>query len=531
MADEAVYLKPNVLLEPLVDQWYAWNQLISPATAAMNITERHLKIMDSYIRSPAFHASAVKNPALLGGPFIDYGGQRVAEIRALRDRTVSERRRMIALSEAIKELDSLLRTETEGFSLESLYPRVPELLRGFVELVYDRENHPSFRLIEPLLYRSDLYDDSTQSIACMEFDTENRRFALSTPRLFAEDDIHLRIPFADERLDALFRLEHAPQSLGFVREMLGLPCRMEDSLRQLLTPAAPQRYARYTGRHARWRYFGHACILVETATTSILTDPVVSYAHDDSIPHYTYADLPDFIDYVLITHAHQDHILLETLLRLRHRIGRIIVPRCGGGALQDPSLKLLLERLGFAAVTELDELEEIATPSGAITGLPFLGEHGDLDIRSKLAYRVAVDGHVLAFAADSRNCDPRLYQHLRRLLGPVDVLFIGMECDGAPLSWIYGPLLTRPLERKKDFTRKLSGSDYEQAIAVVDALGCKQVYVYAMGQEPWLTYVMCKRYTAESEPIVASDRLVRECSTRGIASQRLFGEREMLLDG
>jgi L-ascorbate metabolism protein UlaG (beta-lactamase superfamily) len=530
MADEMLYLKPNVVVEPLVDQWYAWNQLISPATAAMNITERHLKIMDSYILSPGFHAASVKNPALLGGPFIDYGGKRVAEIRDLRDRTISERRRMIALSDAIKELDELLRTQADGFSLESLYPRVPELLRGYVELVYDRENHPSFRLIEPLLYRSDLYDHTTQTVACMEFATESRSFALSTPRLFAEDDIHLRIPFADERLDTLFRMERTPQSFASVREMLALPGHLEAPFQKLLTPTPPQRYARYAGRHARWRYFGHACILVETATSNILTDPVVSYAPDDRIPHYTCADLPDFIDYVLITHAHQDHILLETLLRLRHRIGRIVVPRCGGGALQDPSMKLLLERLGFGAVTELDEFEEIATPSGSITGVPFLGEHGDLDIRSKLAYRVSVDEHVLMFAADSRNCDPRLYEHVGRLLGPVDVLFIGMECDGAPLSWVYGPLLTRPLERKKDFTRRLSGSDYEQAIAVVNALGCKQVYVYAMGQEPWLNYVMCKRYTSESEPIVASDRLLRECAARGIPSQRLFGEREMLLD-
>ena len=46
---ETFYLKPNVLAEPLVDQWYAWTHLIPPATAARNITERHLKIMDSYI--------------------------------------------------------------------------------------------------------------------------------------------------------------------------------------------------------------------------------------------------------------------------------------------------------------------------------------------------------------------------------------------------------------------------------------------------------------------------------------------------
>ena len=43
--------------------------------------------MDSVHRAPQVHANAVKNPKMLGGPFIDYGGKRVDEIRALRDRT------------------------------------------------------------------------------------------------------------------------------------------------------------------------------------------------------------------------------------------------------------------------------------------------------------------------------------------------------------------------------------------------------------------------------------------------------------
>ncbi|HLJ90594.1 MAG TPA: MBL fold metallo-hydrolase, partial [Candidatus Angelobacter sp.] len=60
-----LYLKENVQVEPLIDQWYAWSHLIPPATAARNITERHMKIMDSYISSPQIHANAVKNPKML----------------------------------------------------------------------------------------------------------------------------------------------------------------------------------------------------------------------------------------------------------------------------------------------------------------------------------------------------------------------------------------------------------------------------------------------------------------------------------
>ena len=30
-----VYLKRNVMIEPLFNQWYAWSYLIAPATAAL----------------------------------------------------------------------------------------------------------------------------------------------------------------------------------------------------------------------------------------------------------------------------------------------------------------------------------------------------------------------------------------------------------------------------------------------------------------------------------------------------------------
>src|SRR5438309_8177768 len=109
MSNELLYLKQNVQVEPLVDQWYAWSHLLPPATAARNITERHLKIMDSYISNPQVHANAVKNPKLLGGPFVDYGGKRVDEIKALRDRAKRDRANLLELSQALSDLDASLR--------------------------------------------------------------------------------------------------------------------------------------------------------------------------------------------------------------------------------------------------------------------------------------------------------------------------------------------------------------------------------------------------------------------------------------
>jgi hypothetical protein len=51
-----------------------------------------------------------------------------------------------------------------------------------------------------------------------------------------------------------------------------------------------------------------------------------------------------------------------------------------------------------------------------------------------------------------------------------------------------------------------------------------------MGQEPWLNYVMSIKYTEESNPIKASNQLVAECRSHGLKAERLFGEREILID-
>src|SRR5262249_16297493 len=155
----------------------------------------------SYIESPETHAAAVKNPALLGGPFIDFDRNRVEDVQELRERTLSKRSRLIELSRAIAELDAMLREKATGYSLESLYAEVPACRKGYVELNYDLNNHPSFRLIEPLLYHSPFYDTSMQSLMLSEITVDDRPFVLSTPRLESGKSLELQVPFASERLD------------------------------------------------------------------------------------------------------------------------------------------------------------------------------------------------------------------------------------------------------------------------------------------------------------------------------------------
>jgi L-ascorbate metabolism protein UlaG (beta-lactamase superfamily) len=269
--------------------------------------------------------------------------------------------------------------------------------------------------------------------------------------------------------------------------------------------------------------------LIETQGLSLLFDPVISYTYECETSRYTFEDLPESIDYVVITHNHQDHILFETLLQIRHKVKSIVVPGNSTGALQDPSLKLTLEAIGFKNVIALGSLESIPFESGSITGLPFLGEHADLDITSKQAYLIRIGKRSILFAADSSNIEPALYDHIREIIGGIDVLFIGMECDGAPLTWLYGPLLTSRIERSMDESRRLAGSNCDEGMEVIKRLRCREVYIYAMGQEPWLNHIMNIKYTAESPPIIESNRLIGVCNAQGTTAERLFGQKEMLI--
>jgi L-ascorbate metabolism protein UlaG (beta-lactamase superfamily) len=529
MSTQEVYLKPNVVIEPLVDRWYAWSHIISPATAAMNITGRHLKIMNSYIQAPQIHAAAVQNPKMKGGPFMDLGGGKVDKVKKLRDETMEKEKDMLEFSDAVKELDKLLKLHAKGFSLDPLYEMVPAPLKGYVELVYDLNGRPTYRFFESLLYSSKYYRESSQSIAMWITNNDERPFCLSTPRVDDDNILHLEMPFKSKEIDQLAKMKRKAAPFETISAALNIPADKMDLFGSFFTTDKPAPYEKYTGDKIRMRYFGHACILVETKDLCVLLDPIISYyGYPVEVDRFSDVDLPDTIDYVLITHNHQDHILLETLLPLRHKIRNLVIPRSSTGSLQDPSLKLMFNKLGFPNIIEIDEMEELKFADCTITGIPFIGEHSDLNIQTKICYHIKVGSFTMLFVADSCNVEPRLYEHVAKLTGKIDILFLGMECDGAPLTWLYGPLLTEDLPRDKDSSRRLAGSNFERGKALVDVFNPIEVYVYAMGQEPWLEFISSIKYTEESNPIVASNKLIKYCLENGMLAERLFGEKELL---
>jgi L-ascorbate metabolism protein UlaG (beta-lactamase superfamily) len=281
---------------------------------------------------------------------------------------------------------------------------------------------------------------------------------------------------------------------------------------------------RHVAAGARIRYFGHACLVLQTAGAAVVTDPFVS-ADTGASGRFTYRDLPDWIDLVLVTHGHQDHIVLETMLALRGRVGAVVVPRSGRGGLADPSLGLYLGHVGLPVV-EVDDFSEVAFPGGSVVATPFLGEHADLDIRAKQTYCVRLGGRTVFVGADSSGVDPVVYRHIRSHVGPVDMAFLGMECAGAPLTWLYQALLTRPVTKKMSDSRTLSGSNAAQAAAIMTELGAGEAYVYAMGEESWLGHVMATSYTEDSYQLRQVGEFLAWCGGQGIKADHLLGQHE-----
>ena len=76
-----------------------------------------------------------------------------------------------------------------------------------------------------------------------------------------------------------------------------------------------------------------------------------------------------------------------------------------------------------------------------------------------------------------------------------------------------------------DNDRQVGGANFEIASSMVEQLKPNSMYVYAMGYEPWLSYMMVPDFDG---PMAESKKLIDECNSKGIFSEQLFGYKEIL---
>jgi L-ascorbate metabolism protein UlaG (beta-lactamase superfamily) len=532
MSTERKYrLADSTVVEPLVQQWSAWPQLLSPIPASLHLSNYQLPALEAYLREPLEHVRASRDPEMIGGPFVDIAPERAGEIEQLLRETLEGRDEQRQLARSVISFHNQLLEEAHGQCLEPFYERVPRELAGYVELVYDYYNRPTVRFFESLLYESRHYRSDLQSLRLWPLKRDDTRpFFMSTPRLLDEDQIDWRVTFAEPRVDELFRLDVAPQPLAYISELLGLDAADEHLLLPLLSEDDTAPSQQWDGPTARIRYFGHACVVVEWNGLSIMTDPYVGARPiEGGLERFSYGDLPAKIDYSLVTHIHQDHFALETLLRLRHRIKHLVVPKASGILYGDMSLKLMARKLGFRSVIELDPLESVGDGDVSIIGVPFLGEHGDL-AHSKSGYVVRLGEQQILFGADSDCLDRQMYVNVREALGRIETVFLGTESVGAPLFWGCGPLFPIKQDRHYEQTRRYHGSNARAALEILEPVGARRIYNYAMGLEPWVEHLLGLGLTEHDPQYIESEKLIRKAHGRGlVAAERLYGKRDLYL--
>ena len=528
--DDAVFLRPDTKVEPLVCGWYAWAYLIAPVQHAFNLLHRHLPLLDSFLRNPAIHLAAAADPQLYGGQFVDLREEDRTAVETLASDTRERCSRLLRLAQDLKQLDGDLQHSADGYSLSEHYGRIPDSLRGLVEFLYDIDHHARIRVHEDLVYDEDL-QATAQEVVLSRTPEGSRPFFMSTPRLSSPETLALRTRFSNSSLDALFAARTRPVAARDLSTTLALSAGEETRLARFLTTEGPRRNnPMYAGEGVRIRYFGHACVLVQSQSTAILMDPMFAWEADKSDGRLTFSDLPDWIDFVVISHAHADHLSPEMLLQIRHRTGCVVVPRNNSGSLSDPSLKLILRQLGFERIHVVDTFDRIPFADGAITSLPFPGEHVDLDIYSRHGVHIEIRGKRIVCLVDSDGWDAQLFRRIAHRIGKrLDALFIGMECQGAPLSWAYGPLLLKPLSRRSDESRRLSGLDSTRAWNVIHEFEASRILVYAMGQEPWLKYLMGLQYSPDSIQLREVARFLGHCREADIRAENLFVSKEIEL--
>ena len=240
---------------------------------------------------------------------------------------------------------------------------------------------------------------------------------------------------------AFKNMEPTRQSTGFKLStipkffMKGVNMRPETELsQQMLTGAAFE--SKHEGPRITW--FGHSAVLLEMNDLNIFIDPMLG---EVPAPHpflgnsrfnatlpLAIDELP-YIDVVLITHDHYDHLDYGSIQKIKSRVGRYFVPL---------GIKAHLVSWGIdeGAITEFDWWEEtqfnsvqfVATPARHFSGRSFKRNQ-----TLWCSWVIKTDDHAVFFSGDSGYGSH--FKQIGEQYGPFE--FAMMECGQYNEQWAH----------------------------------------------------------------------------------------------
>ncbi len=175
----------------------------------------------------------------------------------------------------------------------------------------------------------------------------------------------------------------------------------------------------------RTTLIGHACLLIQSKETTILTDPVwFDYLWEeintlcpsivldkDKIPP---------VDVLNLSHRHQDHFDVHTLAYLK-RNDRILKPDVTILAPQDDLLLDVLKELEFENVRIVNDFESIQIKDVTITATPSLNQSSTSQDYFPEHGLLVHDGEVTLWNQVDTIVDPDIVGHICELYGQIDM--------------------------------------------------------------------------------------------------------------
>ncbi|WP_338641335.1 hypothetical protein [Burkholderia pyrrocinia] len=139
----------------------------------------------------------------------------------------------------------------------------------------------------------------------------------------------------------------------------------------------------------------------------------------------------------------------------------------------------MLRFVGFGNVVELTSFQKL--PLGetvAVQALPFHGEHGKLNLASKVMFAFSTEHSAYLIVADARFDDMRYLERVAKFVERnADAMFIGMESKEAPFMCLYWSQMACQTGRVHAKTQSLSGSCSHRASELVIAFRSSMVFV------------------------------------------------------